>query len=239
MYRIALCDDDNVFLSSFRTCLEKALDEKGAGYDLSVFSGAADLMTSIEEAEAFDLIFLDIVFEGENGIEVAKRIRKACPRVDIVFVTIEPGYAVDGYDIAPLHFLVKPVTPEKLDQALRRFLAKHESDKLLIKSKGALVTMSTDDIEYIEIFSHDILIHLSIGQPVSYTGTLMELESLLPLRGFARCHKSFIINLRHVSGISRYQVALTDGQTLPIGKSRYNQIQSDFVVFTQNRLADY
>lgn len=239
MYRIALCDDDSEFLSSFRTCLENKFAEKNVGYDLSLFTDTDSLMAQLEESDAFDLIFLDVVFEGENGIEAAKRIRKSNPRVDIVFITVEQGYAVDGYDVMPLHFLLKPVSEEKLNQALARFFAKHESDRLIIKSKGALLTISTDDIEYVEIFSHDIVIHTGLSQTVSYTGTLMELEGVLPSRGFVRCHKSFIINLRHVSGISRYQVRLSDGQTLPIGKSRYNQIQSDFITFTQNRLADY
>ena len=76
MYRIAICDDDLDFLSSFRMLLEKALAQNGVGYELSAFSGTNDLLAKLGEADAFDLIFLDIVFEDGDGIEAARRIRK-------------------------------------------------------------------------------------------------------------------------------------------------------------------
>ncbi len=229
MYKIAICDDDAVFLSSFRPMLEDALTKRNVSYHVSVFSDPDNLSHAMKEDEKYDLLFLDIYYDTEKGIQFAKSLRKNNDQTDIVFMTALTSYALESYDAAPLHYLLKPIDPEKLDIALDRFLEKNAPQKLhFMTTRGHLCT-PIDDILFFEIYGHEIVIHLTNNTKEICIGTLKGLEQLLPDMTFVRPHRSYLVNLKHIAEITRYQIRLSSGDLVPVSKNLFNSTLNAFI----------
>lgn len=239
MYKIALCDDDERFTSRFTPLLEQLLREKGADWQLSRFTDTGELLRSVESGGEYDLLFLDIVFGTEQGIRLARTLRERRYGAEIVFVTSSPDFAVEGYDAAPLHYLIKPVDREKLETALDRFLEKRAPQVVRFDTPRGLLQLRLADILYFEIYSHDIVIHVAGGRRESCVGSLKELEALLPRQSFVRPHRSYLVNLDHIAAMSRYHIRLTSGETVPVSKNLYQQVQGAFIDHADQRALAY
>ncbi len=229
IYEIAVCDDDKVFLASFRQMLEEALSARSAAYNLAFFNDPSALTEEMDQGRKFDLMFLDIYYDKEKGIRFAKSLREKNDQTDIIFMTALTDYAVESYDAAPLHYLLKPIDPKKLNDALSRFLEKNSPQKLhFMTTRGHLCT-PVSDIIFIEIYGHEIVIHLANGSKETCVGTLKGLEPLLPELTFVRPHRSYLVNLEHISEITRYQIRLSTNDLVPVSKNLYNNILSSFI----------
>lgn len=229
MYEIALCDDDITFIESFEKMLSSVLDAKAISYHLTSFPGILPLKNAMAGGSNYDLIFLDIVFQKENGIHFAEFLRKQNLNTDIIFVSISPEYAVAGYDAAPLHYLLKPINSTKLEEALERFFTKNTSLDISFTTPKGILRLPLSDILYFEIYGHEITIHQTNGNKGTCTGTLKKLEKCLPPMTFVRPHRSYMINLDYISEITRYRIRLCSGETLPVSKNLYNKTQSLFI----------
>ncbi|NCB91397.1 MAG: response regulator transcription factor [Clostridia bacterium] len=229
MYQLALCDDDQFFASAFAQQLKTICQQKSIDYMLTYYPDIPSFLSAIENDTVFDLIFLDILILQDNGIAFARQMRQKGIKTDIIFVSSTDDYALDGYDVTALHYIVKSSLSDKLAEALDRFMAKHVPQKLVFQIPEGLVTLSVDEILYIETYGHDISIHTLSGKTIPYSGTLKEMEVLLSPYSFFRSHKSYLINLAHVTGISRYTVWISSGQSLPIGKVRYKDLQNSLI----------
>ncbi len=229
MYEIAVCDDDAAFLSSFRPMLEGALRARNTTCNLTFYNDPSALTRAMDQGRKFDLLFLDIYYDTEKGIRFAKSLREKNDQTDIIFMTALTDYAVESYDAAPLHYLLKPLNPQKLDAALTRFLEKNAPQKLhFMTTKGHLYA-SVADIVFIEIYGHEIIIHLVNGASETCIGTLKGLEPLLPELTFVRPHRSYLVNLGHISEITRYQIRLSSDDVVPVSKNLYNNILTSFI----------
>lgn len=120
--------------------------------------------------------------------------------VEIIFISCSRDYAIESYDVSPLHYLLKPVQSEALESALNRFLDKTTSQSICFAApKGGLLHIHIADITYFEIYGHEIVIHIKNGTTESYTGTLKNMERLLPPMSFVRPHRSYLVSLRHAA----------------------------------------
>lgn len=224
MYEIAVCDDDHVFLSSFKPMLKKVLDIRHIDYHLSFFHDPSALLDEMKNGHKFHLLFLDIYYDTGRGLSFAKTLREKNDQTDIIFMTTISGYALECYDVAPLHYLLKPIDPKKLETAVTRFLEKNAHLKLHFMTANGHLYVPIADILYFEIYGHKIVIHLSDGTKESYMGTLKELERQLPDSVFARPYRSYLVNLRHITKVARYQIQLSSGDSIPVSKNLYNSL---------------
>ena len=232
MYRFAICDDDREFCGFFADCLRKICGEKRIDFTVSVFYDTASFADSLQKGEAYDLVFLDILLKDENGIDFARTLRAKNCAFDLVFISACREYAVDSYDVAPLHYILKPVSREKVETALERFLEKHAPQTLRFSVPKGAIQIPLAEIVYFEVYNHDIIVHKTDGSAQSFRGmTLRELEGSFPLRSFARSHRSYLVNLEHISEIMKYQIRLSTGETIPISKRLYPDVM--------RRLIDY
>lgn len=209
--------------------LEEALNAHSTAYNLSFFNDPSELMQAMEQGRKFILLFLDIYYDREKGIQFAKALREKNDQTDIIFMTALTTYAVESYDAAPLHYLLKPIDPEKLDAALTRFLEKNSPQKLHFMTTRGHLCAPVADIIFIEIYGHEILIHLANGTKETCIGTLKGLEPLLPELSFVRPHRSYLVNLGHISEISRYQIRLSSNDLIPVSKNLYNNVLKSFI----------
>lgn len=230
MYEIAICDDDAGFASSFQRQLTRVLEGLGAAGRIAVFPDPDALLQTVQQGARYQLLFLDVLFAGEEkGIRLVSTLRESGCGADIVFMSTCPDYAVDSFDAAPLHYLVKPVADAKLQAAVSRFLDKNAPCLLRLRTHRGHAQLSLPEVAFFEIFVREIVVHKSDGTKQSCVGTLKELEERLPAGGFVRPHRSYLVNLDHIVEIVRYQIRVSTGETLPVSQKLYAQVQQAII----------
>lgn len=180
-----------------------------------------------------DLIFTDITMPDLNGMDF---IRSLPHSPMVIFTTAYPEYAVEGFRLEAVDYLLKPFSFQDLlraaERARRTYLsrqsAKGERDPLFMKSDSRLINIETDHILYIESVSEYVRVYLE-GQdePVTALGSLMKLEAALPSH-FMRVHRSYIVNLRKIFEVSRQRIVMDRKVYIPVGES-YRERFSDYV----------
>lgn len=231
MYRIAVCDDDRYFLDEFQQKLGKALLSRSTDARIEKFYDTASFLKRVNQGISFDLVFLDVYLEEENGCLAAKDLRNENIQTDIILITTSEDYAVMGYDVSPLLYLLKPVKDAQLEYACDIFLKKHQPSQLLLNLPGETLLLNISDLLYCEVFGHRVSLHLTSGSVRKIRYSLSDLEKLFPASMFARSHQSYLVNLSHISSIVRYELTLDTGQTLPISQSRYMELQNRFIQY--------
>ena len=220
MIRIAILEDDPEDLHLLQGAISRYGEEKGVEFEIQWFQGGMQLLDC--GTAKFDLLFLDIEVQNLNGMETAKRIRKTDAEVAIIFTTRLAHYAIKGYDVDALDFLVKPVRYRslcfRLDKALRAIQGKKGS-LVTIVSNRSMIRLNTDDIYYIEANRHKLVYHTALGNyETSDTTITAAAKSYAPLH-FSPCHNSFLCNLKYVTGVTKDE-AMVAGERLKISRGQ-------------------
>lgn len=245
MFEIAVCDDDKEFMNAFEAQLTAALEEAGVPGHIVCYTDCGALLDAVRGGQKYDLLFLDILFGREAdalremGVSMARTLREMGAGADIIFMSTTPDFAVDSFDVSPLHYLLKPIEAAKLQTALARFLDRNRPGSLSFSSPRGILRILLSDILYFEIYGHEILIHQKGGSCDTCTGTLKELEAALPARSFVRPHRSYLVNLDHVTEIFRYRMRMDDGEFIPISKNLYRQTQESFIEYADGSCVSF
>lgn len=235
MFHIVCCDDDPVWIQRFTQDTGQILASIGIPFTLAAFESGEDLLSALSGASppTVDLLFLDILLGEENGLDVARKLRARLPDLPIILVSTSSEFAVEGYSIHPLHYLVKPIPQKQLHEALLYALQKAApAAPLVVRGPEATQVVPLHQIVYIEVFDHQLKIHTSKSHILTTAGSLSQLQQELPADRFFRCHKSYLINLAHIKGIRRYQILLPDGRTIPVSKQNYPRVYQAAVQYT-------
>lgn len=233
--RIALCDDDTTELEKIKKTVAEFIDENLDTEEITVntFSSGDDVLRFISKFGGFDLLILDIVMPGMNGIELATEIRLKNGKCKIIFLTSSPEYAVNSYKVNAFHYLIKPLTDIELKLLLKKVmeeLVSEESDSIVVKEKGKLTRVQISKIKYLESIKHTIVIHLKGDDKISSYGTMNEFyDALLVEKCFIKCHKSFIMNMNYVQSITNKDFILIDKTLVPISKLVYTQVKNIYI----------
>lgn len=229
--KIAICDDEKKDLERIhKYCV--SFDPTIA---TSLFSSGAELLDAFDD-DFFDLVFLDIEMAAPNGLAVGAALAKRNPRPIIIFTTQSPNYAVRGYGIA-LRYLPKPIEYETFVGAVRLAMEKIISQKITICNHGEQIVVSINDISYLEVIHHELIIHLKNRKTISTHKTLSEMQVQLSHHGFSQPHKSYCVNLDHVDRVSRQTVTMTNGELIPIGRSKSERFQAELDLFLRGNRA--
>ena len=220
MIIVAICEDERYILEELRRKVEKYINRKSLDASIKTFMSGEELLKAKKK---FDIILLDLMLPGIDGLEVARQI--SC-RSRIIFVTSYREYAVEAFDANAVHYLVKPVTEERLFLALDRAVNQTEqmdNQSLTLMKSGKTQVIFIRDILYCEVFNHQVRIHTVHGT-YDYFGTLDMLETKLDER-FFRCHRSFVVNMSCVAGQEKGVAILTNGEKIFIS----SRTQTDFI----------
>ena len=222
---IFLCDDSADQLSLCKKTLTQLSDKHGVHASIKAFPNGEALLFEAEDSYAtLDLVYLDIRMPGLNGLETAKRLREIGYLGDIVFFTYTPDYAIDGYDVSALHYVVKEQTSsEKFEEIFLRACERkqrRESEVLVLTCAGESRCVPIEDIRYFEIQQRIVTVYYG-SERFEFYSTMMRLEEQLFNKGFVRTHKSFLVGKRFIHSIDSAHVLLDTGEKLPIGKRYY------------------
>lgn len=226
MYRVAVCDDMVRDLEEMAAVTTALLRETGMESRIERFRSAAELLVGRSRGASWDLILLDIMMDGKDGIELAENLRMAGDETDLIFITSSPEYALAGYRAYPVSYLLKPLTRAKLEPVLSRCLERrHALPSLVLDAlEGGKLTLPLGEIRYIEVFRRELVVHCK-DRSLSCAGPLNAVLAELPAEGFYRCHRSFVVNLNQVSGVRRYCFLLRGGEEVPIAMRVYPEAQ--------------
>lgn len=222
MLSIAVCDDEIIECAGMAEKIRGTLEEMKVPCFLRQFNSGEELLQSEED---FDIVFLDIMMDGLDGMKTAKRIRKKASCRLLVFISASRDYVFDAYDVEAFWYLVKPVEREKLKQVLKKAVLKTEAaspDFILVNKGRQKQKIFLRDILYFEIMGRLIDIHKT-GGISDYYGKIGILEEELREKGFFRCHKSYLVHLKYVKGYNRQEAVLDNGEKIPVSKRRYEE----------------
>lgn len=226
MYEIALCDDDEKELDQIVSLLEKYRGWKkkqDLRYKAERFNSAEALLWRVREEDYTpDILFLDIFMSGKTGVEAAQEMRRLGLSMPIIFLTSSTEHALNAYEVDALQYLVKPFDRERffhaLDSALHQIPKK--DSQLVFKSGCGIRQIYIDEIIYCESQKNYQLLYLKAEEcRVRITaGKLWEM--LEGFSQFARCGRSYIMNMDHIISVEHARIAMDNGQCIYMPRNK-------------------
>lgn len=213
--KIAVCDDNQREAEYVASLCQKWAAERNLTAQTRLFPSAEAFLFQYAEEKDYDILLLDIEMKEMDGLSLARQIRKEDKNVPIVFITGYSDYIADGYDVEALHYLLKPVHVEKLFSVLDRGREKIKQNQLCLNLdiSGEMYRIPFHEIHWVDVERNYVTIHAMKNYRVKKT--LGEFEKELG-SGFCRVGRSLIVNLKEVRRVTRTEVILADGVTLPL-----------------------
>lgn len=222
-YRVAIVDDSRQDADYVQHFLNAWAQERQVEVQGERFSSAENFLFQYAEEKAWDMLLLDIEMVGMDGVELAKRLRRENETVQIVFITGYSDYIAEGYEVAALHYLVKPVKKEKLFSVLDRAAQKIQKNEKVLHFEigGEMVRIPVYQIRYADVMGNYVTIHALTDYTVKMP--LGELEKQLDDR-FYRVGRSAIVNLTQISRVTKTEIKLTDGTAIALPRGAYEGV---------------
>lgn len=221
MISVAIVEDEAAYAQQLREFLVRYSQESGQEFEISIFSDGDEIVEGYKAQ--YDLILLDVEMKFMDGMTAAEEIRRVDPEVVIIFITNMAQYAIRGYAVDAMDYVLKPVSyfafSQRLSRAIQR-MKKRARRYMTISIKGGAQKLDIDKIYYVESQGHNLIFHTEQGDHVT-SGTMKDVEGKLEPLNFFRCNKGYLVNLEHVDGVQG-GCALVDGQELLISRGRKN-----------------
>lgn len=219
MVRIALVEDDVNYRQELTEYLTRFSREHGEHFSISPFTDGAEIVEGY--TAAYDVILMDIAMSYMNGMAAAEAIRRVDDEVVIIFITNLSQYAMKGYSVNALDYILKPISYYAFSQRLQRVLERmkrREERYISIPFKGGMRKLAVSQIAYVEVQDHDLTYHAA-GEALTVKGTLSEAEALLGAGSFFRCNKCYLVNLDHVDGVDNNSI-LIGGEHIQVSRAK-------------------
>lgn len=234
MLWIAVCDDEVMECSRIAGKIKEILGEMKVPCTIRQFYSGRELLQSLEN---FDIIFLDIIMGGLDGMRTAQMVREKAYDKLLVFISASRDYVFDAYDVEAFQYLLKPIEDKKLKRVLQKAVRKTQerSQAFIIVSRDRQrKKLFLDDILYFEIRGRVIDAH-TMGGIFSYYEQIGLLERELQGKGFCRCHKSYLVNMKYVDLYNRQELMLDNGERIAIAKRRYEAFCREILEYMRGK----
>ena len=230
-YRIAILDDSKTDADFVQYILNNWADLRRAKIQAEVFSSAEAFLFQYAEDKGWDILLLDIEMGNMDGVTLAKKIRQENDSVQMVFITGFADYISEGYEVAALHYLMKPVKQDKLFSVLDRAVAAMQKTErvILLPVGGEMLRLPVSRVQYVEAFSHTVAL-ITETDTIQVKMPISEVEKLLG-EGFIRCHRSYLVGLKHIARLSKTEVILDSGKSLPLSRGAAPLVHKAFVSY--------
>lgn len=217
MYHIAIVEDEAEFSAQLQEYVKQYQKENDVPVKVSVFSDGAEILENYEPL--YDIILLDIEMPKVNGMDAAVQIRQMDAGVVLMFITNMAAYAIHGYEVGALDFVMKPINyytfSMKFTRAIKRVRQKEERQILLSLPDG-VKKIGIQQIHYVEVQNRMLHYYTTEGEFVM-RGTMASVEEMLSPYPFVKCNHWYMVNLMHVSEV-RKNTAVVAGHELEISR---------------------
>lgn len=228
-YEIAICDDEEKQRAYVKSLVEEWLHQTFHHADMKEYASSEQFL--FEQAyERTQILFLDIEMQKMDGIALAREIRKHNRQMQIIFVTGYMEYIQEGYDVEALHYLLKPVSQEKLNGVLERAIERLKTADAVLTAwcGGEFIRIPLKEIHYIESDRNYNIIHADAEYEIR--GTLAELEEKTD-EAFVRVGRSYLVNLNAVRKITKTEIVLSTGECIPVPRGSYKKLNEAFIKY--------
>lgn len=238
MIKIAFCDDDMEVLHQMNELLDRYRVERNEDITYAAFQSPFELLTEIEKGIRPDILFLDVVMPGQNGMDVAKEIRQYDTNMKIIFLTSSPEFAVESYSVGAYFYQLKPIWEESFFRLMDAVLAECEKKKknsLILRSKDGITRIDLQQLEYCEVLGRKLLFHLENGAVLESAGCLDDLAGqLMQYSNFFRPHRSFLVNMEYIQNISSRSIKMVNDAEIPIPHGKCSEIKNTYMEYAFN-----
>uniref|UniRef100_UPI0040386264 LytR/AlgR family response regulator transcription factor n=1 Tax=Roseburia inulinivorans TaxID=360807 RepID=UPI0040386264 len=238
MIKIAFCDDDMEVLHQMNELLDRYRVERNEDITYAAFQSPFELLTEIEKGIRPDILFLDVVMPGQNGMDVAKEIRQYDMNMKIIFLTSSPEFAVESYSVGAYFYQLKPIWEESFFRLMDAVLAECEKKKknsLILRSKDGITRIDLQQLEYCEVLGRKLLFHLENGAVLESAGSLDDLAGqLMQYSNFFRPHRSFLVNMEYIQNISSRSIKMVNDAEIPIPHGKCSEIKNTYMEYAFN-----
>ncbi|MBQ9157720.1 MAG: response regulator transcription factor [Erysipelotrichaceae bacterium] len=211
--------------------IESALSTLTYGTEYSLLIDSFFSFTQLDLEEKYNLYILDIDMPDISGFQMARKIYDRYPDATIVFCTNHDDLVFDSFKLDAFYFVRKSFLKDDLSAALQKFVRNYVNDNsfYLLKTRFEIIKLPYQDIAYFEVAGNDLFVHLLDGTEYSERKSISSILDLLPKNAFVRVDKNFLINLKHISGISDNKLYLTTGKEFIIPKAKIGYVKSEYV----------
>ena len=230
MIRVALVDDDESCRLQEKEFINAFSKETGEDFEITEFKSGMDFITDYKPL--FDIVFFDIEMPLLSGMETARRLRQVDSKICIIFITRVAKYAIEGYEVNAIDYVVKPIQyprfKDKLKKAVRHVKSQQERE-VMVKSKGVLVRIPVSKIYFIEADKHYLVYNTADGE-YRERGNIESALKELSESGFSLCNSGCIVNLKLIQQVTQNEVII-NGVTLPLSRRRIKDFRTDMLKF--------
>ena len=219
---VGICDDNAADAGKIRF----ALSDVSPDIEPRCFDGGRALLDAVKNGAAFDLVFLDIFLAGENGMETARALRELSPETNIVFSTASRDFAVEAFRVQAADYLLKPYSEADVVNAFARVIAKRANQKpegVLLQAGRELLFFRPEDVMTVESDRHYTRLTAPNGTEQRVHMNYSHVTARFP-KTFIELRRGLTVNMAYIGGIKGGTVTLTNGDCLPIARSRQNVV---------------
>lgn len=225
MLKIAIVENEISQIEETTAMINRFCQEKNIPYEIQSFQNGFDFLES--DSSSFELIFMDIDMPGINGMDTAMKIRKQGINSNLIFVTNLPQYAIDGYKVSALDFILKPMTYADFSLAMSRVVKAYEEAKVgqfILSIKGVTRKFQPEEVLFFEMVKHDVVIHLANGENVIFRSSMSKVEQVLPPEIYLKCNSGCIVNLRKIKTLDGDVLVLENEERVLISRSHRKEV---------------
>ena len=234
MIHIAICDDEKYMSDHIKTLVSDFFRKKNREIRLRTFSSGEELLSG---GGQIDICFLDIQMKDMDGMETARRLRADKFQGFLIFITVLKEMVFSSFEVQAYDYLLKPVEEKQFEKTMERLYASMRSvgeDSMLIQKGYEGRIVQKDEIIFCEIIDRKIYLNLASGEVLDYYEQIENLETKLGSH-FFRCHRSYIIILRHLKGYKRGVAYMDNGREVPVSRLRSKEFSGVILQYMKNR----
>ena len=228
MIKIAIVEDEAMYAKQLEEFLHQYEAENHEAFDITIYSDGDQIVNKYKSQ--FDIILMDVEMKFMDGMSAAEEIRKMDSEVVIIFITNMAQYAIRGYAVDALDYVLKPVSyfvfSQRLNRAIER-MKKREAKVIMVNIKGGMVRINIANIYYIESYGHTVLVH-SKGKDFQLRMNIQDAAKQLPKRCFTAPHRCYLVNMEHILYTSSDEIMLSNGAKLPISRRKRQEFNQAF-----------
>lgn len=238
MVNICLCDDNRVILQKCKDCLKKTAEKYDFDIYIKTFTCGEEIIHYFERFSEnhIDIIFMDIIMDQLSGVETSRLLREKGYAGEIIYLTSSNEFAVDAYDTFPFYYLMKNEYAKKLEevtlQALRRKKEKFK-DEILCKKGTVIKRIQLDDIQFIEVYGRNIIIHKQ-KDVFEFMANMELIEEKIRNKGFLRTNRSYIVNLKYVKNIMKNKLEMYSGKLIPLSPKYSIEVKKEILMINSD-----
>lgn len=237
--RVVFCDDDVTVLNEIGALLDRYRAEHDQEMICTAFHSPLELLTEIEKGLRPDILFLDVIMPGEDGISVAREIRQHDSSVKIIFLTSSAEYAVESYTVGAYFYQIKPICEDSFFRLMDSVISECEKTQqcsLILRCKSGVTRIRLAKLEYCEVIGRTLVFHMADGTVLESSGRLDELcDKLARHDNFLRVHRSFLVNMEYIQNISYKAVTMENFAEIPIPHGKCSEIKDQYLEYAFSR----